>query len=105
MMDRFDGYCNYNGHIYKQKTKNYAGEWAKCQNNYECKSNVCAEGECVEVKDVIEKTKAFKKVGSKILCGIASVLGISDYNQCLYDLLGESIPEPVKETEPPSLPD
>jgi hypothetical protein len=40
-------YCSEEGDYKLQKMVDAEGNWAKCENHYECESNVCIEGECV----------------------------------------------------------
>jgi len=40
-------YCSGEGIFEPQKEKDAEGNWESCNNHYECKSNVCIEGECV----------------------------------------------------------
>jgi hypothetical protein len=81
--DNINAYCDIDGYVKQQKTKE-AGEWAKCQNNYECDSNLCSSGECVELKDIANEASAFKKLAVKVFCRILSIFG-EEYNQCLID--------------------
>lgn len=71
----FNGYCDIDGEIKMQKTKTSDGSWAKCQNNYECESNICTNGKCFDLESEIG---FFKKLG----CRILSWLG-GDYNKCI----------------------
>jgi hypothetical protein len=86
-------YCNYDGHLLVQKTKDYNGEWAQCQNNYECESNVCSSGECIEVQSLLNQEKGFKTLAIKALCLIVNLFSDDEYNQCLSDYLG--LPPPI----------
>lgn len=43
MIDEVPSYCNYNDQFVAQN-----GPKERCNNNYECKSNVCLDGKCVE---------------------------------------------------------
>jgi hypothetical protein len=82
-------YCDIDGEFKVQKTKEYGGEWARCQNNYECESNLCSAGECVEVHDMIESASMLKATWIKIGCRISSIFTSQTYNECVADSLGE----------------
>jgi len=89
LQDNFDAYCNYDGRIYQQKVKDYDGSWAKCQNNYECDSNLCSGGECVEINDMLRQTSVLKSIGIQVLCKLASLFGIEEsYESCVANYLG-----------------
>lgn len=83
----YPAFCDYTGDIRQQKTKDYQGNWAKCQNNYECESNVCSSGECIEIADAIRKAKGIKGLLIKIVCRFGNLFDIQEYNQCLADYL------------------
>ena len=94
----FNAYCNYDGQIMKQKTFDQNnGNWANCQNNYECESNICSSGECIEVTQMIQNAKGFKNTFVKVFCKLAHLFSIENYEQCVADRLGEvasSTPQP-----------
>lgn len=85
-VDTFNAYCDIDGEIKAQKDRTSDGNWAKCQNNYECSSNVCSSGECIEVQDLIAQGSGIKKVVAKILCRISSALTSETYEECLAGL-------------------
>jgi len=87
-IDTYNAYCNYNGNLYQQKTVDHNGDWAKCQNNYECESNLCSSGECVEVQKMLSDASSFKVLGVKILCKLGHLFSIENYNNCISDRLG-----------------
>ena len=72
-----------------QKSKLSDGEWASCQNNYECESNFCSSGECIEITDMISNVSGFKAIGVKVLCTFANLFGVQDYDSCILESLGE----------------
>ena len=82
--DKINAYCDIDGYVKPQKTKK-GGEWAKCQNNYECDSNLCSSGECVELKDIAGEASAFKTIVVKFFCRITHLLSNENYDQCLID--------------------
>jgi len=45
-------YCNINGQFNEQKHEN-----AECQNNYECASNQCSNGKCIDLEKQMKETK------------------------------------------------
>ncbi|MFQ5531447.1 MAG: LamG domain-containing protein, partial [Candidatus Nanoarchaeia archaeon] len=88
-------YCDIDAGIINQKNDSVS-----CQNNYECLSNQCSNGVCVDIvgkveesgrniqqevvsiKQDIQKEAGFmKKVGCRILSIIS--LGVYDYNECI----------------------
>jgi hypothetical protein len=83
----FNAYCDLDGVIKVQKKATSAG-WAKCQNSYECDSNVCSSGECIEVTKMIQETSRFKQVAVKILCRFIHPFSEENYNSCVSDALG-----------------
>ncbi|VVB78284.1 Uncharacterised protein [uncultured archaeon] len=93
--EQMGAYCNYDGIVQRQKTVDSQGNWAKCQNNYECESNVCSSGECIEVTKMIQNAKGYKSTFVKIFCKLAHVFSIENYNQCVSDRLGIQTPTPI----------
>jgi len=92
--DAINAYCDYTGEVKQQKTKDYNnGNWANCQNNYECRSNLCSSGECIEITDMIQNAKGFKSTFVKIFCKLAHLFSIENYEECVYNRLG--VIEPV----------
>ena len=87
VIQTMNGYCDIDGKIKEQKTAN--GEVAKCQNNYECDSNVCSSGECIDLKNAISQVNGLKAFFVKMICKISNPLSTDNYNQCVYDYLGE----------------
>lgn len=83
-----NAYCDMDGFIKQQKTKQGDGSWARCQNSFECESNLCSGGDCIEINDMIKQASAFKSLGIKVLCKMADLFGIEDYEKCLYGYLG-----------------
>jgi hypothetical protein len=82
--DTINAYCDIDGNVKPQKTK-VEGEWAKCQNNYECDSNLCSYGECVELKDIVGEVSAFKTIVMKFFCRLTNLFNNENYEQCLID--------------------
>lgn len=83
MPSNIDAYCDFDGQIKQQKSKDYNGEWAKCQNNYECASNVCSNGECVDTAALAREVKGFKGFVVKMLCSLTNIGNSDGYNQCV----------------------
>jgi len=81
-------YCDIDGNIKQQKDKDYNGEWAKCQNNYECESNICSYGECINTKALAQELTGFKGFVVRILCKLSNMMDDAGYAQCLSDNLG-----------------
>lgn len=87
--ETFNAYCNYDGRIMTQKGVLADGSWANCQNNYECESNLCSSGECIEITSLIESVSGMKSLGVRVLCRLADLFGVENYEQCIFDSLGE----------------
>jgi hypothetical protein len=85
----FNMYCDIDGRVKQQKTKDWNGEWAKCQNNYECSSNLCSDGECIELKDIAASANVFKVTFVRVICKLANLFDQEDYAQCIYNYLGD----------------
>lgn len=83
-----NAYCDIDGQVKQQKVS-AGGEWAKCQNNYECDSNLCSSGECIDLQAIAKDANALKNAWVSITCKITSFLGIdASYTQCMYDSFG-----------------
>jgi hypothetical protein len=52
---------------------------------------VCSSGECIEIADAIREARGYKRISIQVLCRLADVFFIQEYNQCLVDYLGEEI--------------
>lgn len=82
-------YCNYDGGLYRQKTRDSNGDWAQCQNNYECESNVCSSGECIEVQSLLDQGKGLKGFAIRLLCRFTNIFSAEGYNQCIAEAYGQ----------------
>lgn len=99
-----DAYCDINGIIREQKTVNKKGDWAKCQNSYECESNLCSSGECVEIQKMLDEASGWKNFLSKIACKLGHLFNVEKYQQCVVDRIGENALDNKKtEAGPPSM--
>ncbi|MFH1311299.1 MAG: hypothetical protein ABIH65_02745, partial [Nanoarchaeota archaeon] len=87
VVDTINSYCDIDGYVKPQKSKFGDNDWAKCQNNYECESNLCSYGECIALKDMIQEVSAFKRVIMQFFCRITNLLSNDNYDQCLIDNL------------------
>ncbi|MDO8508394.1 MAG: LamG domain-containing protein [Nanoarchaeota archaeon] len=90
LLNNFNAYCDIDGKMKKQKTKDREGSWASCQNNYECDSNLCSSGECIEINDAIKKAGLFKELFVKVACRISNLFNGDGYNECTVRYLGYS---------------
>ena len=81
-------YCHFSGTLEGQKNG-----WRECNENYECKSNLCLEGECTDVKGLVEKASEWGVFVSKIICRVASLFGIEKYDVCMLDRVGVNVSE------------
>jgi len=88
----FDGtYCALDGSIKTQQVAS-STEVVSCGNDYECSSNVCATGECFDLKAAIESFGLFKESFSNLVCTITSsdnMGGVlkydASYESCMMD--------------------
>lgn len=87
-------YCDIDNELKEQKTIDADGNLAECQNNYECESNVCSSGECVEIKKMLKEANKFKSFVVKALCKIIHLFNTDKYNRCVYNFLGENVLSP-----------
>jgi len=83
-----NAYCDIDGRIKRQKTPDWEGNSANCQNNYECESNVCSSGECIEIKVLMQEVSAFKRTAVQIVCKFIHPFSVENEDQCVLDLLG-----------------
>jgi len=81
--DVMNAYCDIDGNVKPQKNMgNNDSFQIKCQNNYECVSNQCSNGVCIDLGTQIEtQSNFFKSLGCRILNVIS--FGSVDYDQCL----------------------
>ena len=76
----FNMYCEIDGEVKQQKAMNSEGGWATCQNNYECRSNLCSEGECIEAVSLFKQIRGFFV---KMYCKIINPISGDEYSQCV----------------------
>ena len=88
VMQSFNAYCDIDGDIKAQKEKQYNGEWASCQNNYECSSNFCSAGQCIEVQDMIKEASALKTFFVRVACRLTNPFDNTGYSRCLAENVG-----------------
>jgi len=81
--ESFNAYCNYDGQVNVQRSG-----WGACQNNYECESNLCSSGQCVDVQAVAREVGAFRNFIARMLCRLTNLFSDQGYNSCLADALG-----------------
>jgi hypothetical protein len=87
---RYNLYCDIDGILKEQKIKNpLTGAWAECQNNYECDSNLCSRGQCIEILDITTEAGRYKSLVVKVICKLAHMFNLDNYNKCIYSYLGE----------------
>ncbi len=89
--NKVNSYCDYDGQVKMQKTVNSKGGWANCQNSYECESNICSSGECIEVTQMIQEASAFKRAVVKLWCKVINPISDTEYANCVYNLIGENV--------------
>jgi hypothetical protein len=90
--EKYNAYCDFDGEIKQQKVKDIQGNWAQCQNNYECESNVCSSGECVEVASLLKEGNRLKSVAISFVCAVFNPFSETERKQCVANFLGEDVP-------------
>jgi len=86
-------YCDIDGRLKEQKITTRQGDWATCQNDFECESNICSSGECIELQKMLEDVSKFKSLGVKILCKLAHFFSEDNYSTCMFNFLGDESPQ------------
>lgn len=86
-IEKINAYCDIDGNVKQQKEKLGDGSWAACQNNYECASNLCSGGECIEINDAIKQGGELKGLLIKALCRMSNLFDKEGYNQCLIEYI------------------
>ena len=82
-------YCDIDGELKVQKSTNAQGAWAICQNNYECESNLCSSGECIEITQLIQETSRLKGLAVRFFCKVFNPFSDDGYNSCVAGFLKE----------------
>jgi hypothetical protein len=78
-------YCDLDNEFKLQKTKTSDGSWEECNDNYECESNLCIEGECQAVKDIVSDLKGFRSIGVRLGCKLANLFNGDNYATCVAE--------------------
>ena len=89
--EKIPSYCDIDGRVKIQKQQ----DEASCQNNYECASNQCAFGKCVDITQAIEEARGFRVFVTKVLCKLTNLFDLGSYEQCVVEAIEE--PQPVEE--------
>ncbi len=79
--ETINAYCDLDGGINEQKVD------ASCQNNYECFSNLCSGGECVDIQGQLEETGFFQRFVVSLLCRIANPISEEERSVCINNFL------------------
>jgi hypothetical protein len=79
-------YCAVTKQVLVQKVPSALGP-AMCDNNYECTSNVCSAGECVEVQRLLQETSVFRRAVIQLLCRLSNLFDASGYDACISEYL------------------
>ena len=90
-VDGVPSYCDIDNEMKEQRTVDSQGEWASCQNSYECESNLCSAGECIGLADILDEANSFKKFIVRIVCKIAHPIDDEEFNACVYEGLDDGI--------------
>jgi len=80
-------YCEIDGELKEQKALDPDGSWARCQNNYECRSNLCSDGECIQISGAIRQVSGLRDFFVSALCLLVNPFSSSDRAQCISDAL------------------
>jgi hypothetical protein len=83
-------YCSDDSKWIKQKTVDAQGGWANCENHYECVSNFCSSGECIEIVNMMQEVSSWAILGAKITCRFANMFNIEKYNDCIGQRVGKA---------------
>lgn len=83
-IDVLNAYCDADGTVNVQR-----GDWEKCQNNYECDSNLCSGHECTGINVMIASVSGYKSLGVRIVCRLGSIFGLTNYDECVVGYLGD----------------
>jgi hypothetical protein len=97
--EQYPSYCDVDGDIKQQRTVDYRGNWAGCQNNYECESNICSSGECIEVQQMLDQAKGLKGFFVKLVCKLSHVIDVEEYETCVIEIFGGEIEEEEPECD------
>jgi hypothetical protein len=81
-VNTFNAYCDYDGQVKAQKSKTADGSWEACQNNYECTSNFCSNGECLDTQTAMKQASGMKKLLVSVLCRLSSLFNGGSYEEC-----------------------
>lgn len=92
-VDGVNSYCEIDGELLGQKPAEES-----CQNNYECSSNSCSDGVCLDVAGAIEEASTLRDLFLTMWCRIGNIFDGTGYEQCLADFgIGESNPIQIPE--------
>ncbi len=88
---KLNAYCDIDGRVKEQKVKGGSeGEWPTCQNSYECASNLCSNGECVDIGEAIKEAGRAKGLFYRVLCRLANMFKEQEYSACVGEYIGYS---------------
>ncbi|MDP1729238.1 MAG: hypothetical protein Q8L27_03490 [archaeon] len=76
-------YCSVAKKVEKQKE-----DWAACEQNFECKSNLCIDGECNTIKELTKQASGIQSFLSKIMCRLGAMFRIESYDNCMLKYVG-----------------
>ena len=71
-------YCEFGGNFLSQK-----GPESSCQNDFECKSNQCSNGNCIDTEKQEETSNFIRDMIIKVWCWITNPIDGNEYDQCV----------------------
>jgi hypothetical protein len=91
---RQDGkYCSYDWRMENQKS-NVGNAEANCSESFECSSNLCSSGRCVDIGQAVKELRGLKLFFVKVACRLSAIFkiqGDSVYSSCVLKNAGVSV--------------
>ncbi len=67
----------------------YKADEESCDNNFECASNLCSNNICIGIDKLFENSSKFKASFVNLICKIADLLNLREYEECITEYLEE----------------
>jgi len=87
-------YCDLDSSLRLQKAVNET-----CDDNFECKSNLCSDGECVGVKAAVEEISGLRLFMLKSICKIPNLFSNENYITCMVNEVKRIYPSNITDSE------